>query len=110
MPRKREARLMTKRQTAIMGGVVGFLVSIAVLVLLWYGVSGVLYVGHTDYMYVVWPSSVMLVVGWRRTVPGGMLMASSVAINCLIYAAIALLLRACIVLIALPFQKSSPKL
>jgi hypothetical protein len=32
-------------------------------------------------MYVFWPSSVMLVVGWRTTILGIMITASSVVIN-----------------------------
>ncbi|MGA3135667.1 MAG: hypothetical protein ABSC88_06715 [Terracidiphilus sp.] len=101
---------MTKRQTAIIGGVFGLMASSVVIVLLWYGVSGVLYIGHTDYMYVLWPSSMMLVVSWCRTVPGIMITVSSIAINCLMYAAIALLLRMCIRLIALPFRKGDARL
>ena len=70
--------------------------SVAVMVLLGFGVSGVLFVRGTDLMYVLWPSSVMLIVGWRSTLPGIMITALSVTINCGMYAAIALLLRVCI--------------
>ena len=101
---------MTKRQTAIIGGIMGLMASSVVIVLIWYGVSGVLYIGHTDYMYVLWPSSVMLVGSWNRTVPGIMITVSCVAINCLMYAAIALLLRVCIRLIVLPFRKDDARL
>jgi hypothetical protein len=41
-----------------------------------------------------WPSSVMLTLDWCCTVLGILITASSVAINCLIYIAIGLLLRA----------------
>jgi hypothetical protein len=101
---------MTKRQTTIIGGIIGLMASSVVIFLLWYGVSGVLYIGHTDYMYVLWPSSVMLAGSWYRTVPGIMITASCTAINCLMYAAIALLLRVCIRLIALPFRKDDARL
>jgi hypothetical protein len=45
---------------------------------------------------VLWPSSAMLTLGWCCTVPGIMTTISSVAINCLLYMAIALLLRTCV--------------
>jgi hypothetical protein len=38
-------------------------------------------VGRADLMYVFWPSSVMLVVGWRATILGIMITAWSVVIN-----------------------------
>jgi len=80
---------LTTRQVLLAGGIVGLSVSGVVLALLWFGVSGVLIVGRTDLMYVFWPSSVMLVVGWRSTIPGIMITASSVVINCLLYMALA---------------------
>ena len=80
---------MTIRQVLIVGGIGGLLVSSAVLALLWFGVSGTLIVGKTDLMYVFWPSSTFLVVGWRSTVPGVLITVSSVAINCILYMAIA---------------------
>ncbi len=55
------------------------------LALLWFGVAGVLYTGNTNLMHVFWPSSVMLVGGWCCTVPGIMITASSVVINCSLY-------------------------
>jgi hypothetical protein len=51
---------MTTRQVLIVGGIVGLLVSSALLTLFWFGVAGVLVVGKTDLMYVFWPASVML--------------------------------------------------
>ena len=80
---------MTTRQVLILGGIVGLLVSTVVLALMWFGVGGILEVRGADLMYVFWPSSVMLVVGWRSTIPGLMITASSVVINCLLYMAIA---------------------
>jgi hypothetical protein len=80
---------MTTRQVLIVGGIVGLLVSSAVLALLWFGVAGVLVIGKIDLMYVCWPSSVMLVTGWRSTIPGMMITASSVVINGLLYMAFA---------------------
>ena len=84
---------MASRQVLLIGVVVGFCVSIAVLALLWFGVSGVLIVGPTDLMYVFWPSSLMLTVDWRSTVPGIVTTVSSVAINCLLYMALAYVLH-----------------
>lgn len=91
---------MTTRQVLLVGGIVGLSVSSAVLALIWYGVAGVLVVGKADLMYILWPSSVMLVVDWGRTIPGMMITASSVAINCLLYMAVAYSLRAVVRLIA----------
>jgi hypothetical protein len=71
------------------GAFVGFCVSLAVLALLWFGVAGVLNVGRTDLMYIFWPSSLMLTVGWRSTAPGIATTVMSVAINCLLYMAVA---------------------
>ncbi len=73
----------------------------AVLALFWFGVAGVLVVGKTDLMYVFWPASVMLVVGcgWRSTIPG--MIDYRVAINCLLYMAVADLLRVVVRLAAL---------
>jgi hypothetical protein len=77
---------MTTRQVLIVGGIVGLIVSNAVLALLWFGVAGILNVGDTNLMYVFWPSSMMLLVGWR-SIHGMVITAMSVAINCLLYMA-----------------------
>jgi hypothetical protein len=73
----------------LIGVFVGFCVSLAVLALLWFGVAGVLNVGRTDLMYIFWPSSLMLTVGWRSTAHGIATTVVSVAINCLLYMAVA---------------------
>jgi hypothetical protein len=91
---------MTARQVLIVGGIVGLVVSSVVLALLWFGVAGVLVVGKTDLMYVFWPASVMLVVGWCRTIPGVMITASAIAINCLLYMAVAYSLRVVVRLVS----------
>jgi hypothetical protein len=57
--------------------------------LLWFGVAGVLVIGKNDLMYVFWPSSVMLLTGWRSTILGMMITVSSAVINCLLYMAFA---------------------
>jgi hypothetical protein len=80
---------MNTRWVLLMGAVAGLCVSIAVLALMWFGVRGVLNVGHTDLMYVVWPSSLMLTVGWRSTLPGIAITVVSVALNCSLYTVIA---------------------
>lgn len=86
---------MTVRQTAVVGGTVGLIVSAAVLVLLGsFGVWHLMRVGSTDLRVMVWPSSAMLTAGWCSTLPGIMTTIASIAINCLLYAAVALLLRA----------------
>jgi hypothetical protein len=85
---------MTVRQTVATGGAVGLAISGVVLVLLWrYGIWRIM-LGRTDLRTVLWPSSVMVPVAWSSTIPGMLTTISSVAINCLIYITIALLLRA----------------
>jgi hypothetical protein len=85
---------VTKRQVATIGGIVGLTVSSLVLVLLWVGVLGALRLRGVDWVRVLWPSSVMLTLGWCCTLPGILITISSIAINCLLYVVIALLLRA----------------
>jgi hypothetical protein len=85
---------LTVRRTIYAGTGLGLFVAVVVLTLLWFGVAGVLMLGGIDLMYVVWPSSLMLTVGWRTTVAGIMTTAASVALNCLMYIAVLLLLRA----------------
>jgi len=85
--------LLTTRQVAIVGGTVGLFVSGAVLVLIWFGVSGALAIGHTDLMYLLWPSSLLLTITWDRTLIGITLTVISVALNILMYGVIAILLE-----------------
>jgi hypothetical protein len=80
---------MATRLVLGIGAFVGFCISLAVLVLLWFGVAGVLNVGRTDLMYIFWPSSLMLTVGWRSTAPGIATTVVSVALNCMLYMAVA---------------------
>jgi len=80
---------MTTKQVLLSGGAVGFCVSIAVLALFWFGVAGVLNVGRTDLMYILWPSSLMLTSNWHSTVAGAATAVLSVGINCLLYMAVA---------------------
>ena len=87
---------MTKKRVAVIGGLIGLFICCGVLALIEFGVAGVLVVGGTDLMYFVWPSALMLTVTWRSTLLGAMITVVSVALNCAVYALIALLLRACI--------------
>jgi hypothetical protein len=84
---------LTTRRVAIVGGGVGLLVSGVVLVLLWFGVAGVLRTGHIDLMYLLWPSSLMLTITWDRTLFGITLTVVSVALNVLMYGAISILVE-----------------
>ena len=79
---------MKTKSVLFIGGAFGLLASSAVLILMWSGVSGILVVGHTHLRHLFWPSSIMLTADWCCTVPGVMITASSVAINCLLYMAI----------------------
>ena len=82
---------MTNRTVLLIGALFGLAISGAVLTLLWFGVAGVLQanVTGTDWMHLFWPASVMLVVGWHSTIPGLMITVPAVAINCVLYMAIA---------------------
>jgi len=73
------------------GALLGLAIPGAVLTLLWFGVAGVLHANATgtDWIKLFWLASVMLVVGWRSTIPGLMITVSAVAINCVLYMAIA---------------------
>ena len=85
---------MTLRRTLLLGGLAGLLPPLVVLTLLWrFGVFIIL-MGGIDLRAILWPSSVMLTLGWCCTVAGILITISSVAINCLMYIAIALLLHA----------------
>jgi hypothetical protein len=85
---------MTVRRTVMVGGAVGLAVSVVMLAVLeMYGVWQIM-LGKIDLRAVLWPSSIMLPINWCCTVGGILTTISSVAINCLVYIAIALLLRA----------------
>jgi hypothetical protein len=84
---------MTIRLTIVLGAAVGLVVSAGVLTLLWFNVSGVLEVGHMDLMYVLWPSSLLLLGAWHTTPLGILITFLAVVTNCLVYAGVALLLR-----------------
>jgi hypothetical protein len=66
---------LTNRTVLLIGAFFGFAISGVVLTLLWFGVAGALHPNATgtDWMYILWPSSVMLVIGWRSTIPGVMI-------------------------------------
>jgi hypothetical protein len=62
---------MTVKQTAMIAGGAALIVSGTVLGLLWrFGVWQYMLLGHTDLRVIMWPSSVMLTVGWCSTLPG----------------------------------------
>jgi hypothetical protein len=84
---------MNLKFTATLGAAIGLVVSGGILALLWLGVSGVLDVGRIDLMYVIWPSSLMLIGGWHTTPFGILVTICSIVTNCLLYAGVALILR-----------------
>ena len=90
---------MTVKQTAATGGAVALIVCGTVLGLLWkHGVWHFVQIGRIDLQAVLWPSSEMLTVGWRTTIPGITRTIISVAINCFLYVGTALLLRSVMLL------------
>lgn len=78
----------------IAGAVIGLIVCGGVLTLWWFGVSGVLGFRGIDLMYVLLPASLILVVTWHSTVTGVTITALAVAINCLMYMTLCLMVRA----------------
>lgn len=88
--------MITIRQVTFGASIVGLLVSTVILTLMIFHVSGVLNFHQVDLMYVFWPSSMMLTVGWRTTAMGITTTMLSVMMNCLLYAGLAILLRAAI--------------
>ena len=87
---------MTTKQTAIIASALALSVCGIILGLLWrYGIWEIMVLGKTDIRAILWPSSIMITVGWYCTPAGLMTTISSMAINCLLYVGIALLLRRC---------------
>jgi hypothetical protein len=80
------------RWIAFSAGIVGVMISVGILTLLAMGVSGVLFVNQVDFMYVLWPFSLMLIVGWRTTPLGIMITLFSIVANGLLYAVLAAVL------------------
>ena len=84
---------MSVRQAVLTGGAVGLGVSATVLALFWrYGVWQIMF-GKTDLRTLLWPSSVLMRLDWCCSVAGVLTTVLSVLINCLLYIAIALILR-----------------
>src|SRR5438105_3150626 len=81
------------RLTVLTGAAIGLIISVSILALMWLGVAGVLQTGSADLMYILWPSSLVLIGGWHTTTRGILITISSVAANCLMYAGLAMLLR-----------------
>jgi hypothetical protein len=78
----------------IIAGTAALMVAATVLALLWrFGIWRIVAVSNTDLRAVLWPSSVMITVGWCSTAAGIMTTISSIGMNCLLYIGIALLLR-----------------
>jgi hypothetical protein len=87
---------MSTKQIAIIASAVAFTVCGTVLGLLWeYGIWEIMLLGRTDVRVILWPSSIMITVGWCSTTAGIITTISSIAINCLLYVGIALLPRRC---------------
>ena len=79
---------MSVRKTVLVGSVVGLVMSGMILVVDWnVGMS-------TRVRHVLWPSSAILSADWCCTVHEALITISPIAINCLVYVALALLLRA----------------
>jgi hypothetical protein len=87
---------MSTKQTAIVASAVALIVCGTVLDLLWkYGIWEIMLFGKTDVRVILWPSSIMITAAWRGTPAGIAMTMSSIAINCILYVGVALLLRRC---------------
>jgi hypothetical protein len=85
---------MNTRVTALLGASLGLIVCSTILTFLrLYGIIEWRIGEAIDLTRVLWPSSVMLTVTWCSTLPGILITISSVAINCLLYAGIAVGIR-----------------
>ncbi len=79
------------------GAVCGLVICSLVLVLMYFGVSGVLNIGDgIDVGYIVWPASLLLTVGWRSTTLGVAITVMTILLNCAMYAFVAVAIKAAI--------------
>lgn len=84
---------MVMKKTIIVGGLIGLIVPIITIVILWFGLGFGISIDGINITNLLWPSSIMLIRGWRSTLPGVMITLSSIVINCLLYAGVLLLMR-----------------
>ena len=84
--RTEEDVFVTGRKAASLGCGMGLTVCAAILALMWWGVSGVLFVGNVDLASVFWPSFFLLTTTWHSSAYRVAITLSAIAINCLIYA------------------------
>jgi hypothetical protein len=84
---------MTSRQAALAGGGAGLIVSAAILLLMAYGVSGVMSSFGPDLRAILWPGSLALTVGWRSTASGVLITTVAVVSNVILYSIVAVVLR-----------------
>jgi hypothetical protein len=85
--------VMTTRRVLLIGSIGGFVVPAIALALLSSGLPSDFMAGDLNLTRLLWPSYVMLVVGWRSTIPGMMITILSVVTNCLLYMALAYIIR-----------------
>lgn len=84
---------MTRTKTSIVGAAIELVAPVFVLTLLAFGLGFGVAVGDVNLTGILWPTSVMLLVGWNRTITGMATTLFSILINCVLYASVALLLR-----------------
>ena len=87
---------MTTRQVLLIGGIAGLSIPALALALAWFGLPSDFMAGEVNLTRLLWPSYMMLVVGWRSTIPGIVITIFAVATNCLLYMAFAYTLRRCV--------------
>jgi hypothetical protein len=84
----------------LLGAALGLIAPLVVLTLLWFGLGFGVKVGNVNLADLLWPSNVMLLVGWHTTIPGVFTTVLSVLINCFLYSTVAVLLRELILALA----------
>lgn len=84
---------MKIKRVVLISAILGLIVPVIALTLLSFGLPSDFVAHDVNLTQVLWPPYVMLVVGWHSTFRGIFITISAVAINCLIYVTIALLLR-----------------
>jgi hypothetical protein len=98
VPSMATMQLVSTRTFATLGAVGGLVICGLVLVLMYFGVSGVLTIGGgTDLRYIFWPASLLLTVGWRSTPLGVSITIITILLNCALYAFLAIAIRAAMV-------------
>lgn len=84
--------VLTRTRVAVFGAVLGLVAPAIVLTFLWFGLGFDFLMGNINLTKLLWPMSRMILVDWDNTSLGIVTTFVAIAINCLLYAGIFLLL------------------